>query len=109
MHILNTSSNFIYDQNHNLILDNENNYIVGDTIVINGEKEYEVTFIDEENNIAYAEYNGSYSNDNFSSRYKTNLIVFSTIFITILFVVFSLLLFYKLKLKRKRKHALKHH
>ena len=101
--------NFIYDQNNNLIIDNQNSYIVGDIIVIDGIKEYEVTFVDEENNLAYAEYNGSYTNNNFSSRYKTNLIVFSAIFITVLLVVFSLLLFYKLKLKRKRKHTPKHH
>ena len=102
-------NNYIFDENNNLILDNENDYIVGDIIVIDNKNEYEVVFVDNENNLAYAEFSGTYDNKNFSSKYYKNVISFSIIFVAFLVVVFSLSLFYKLKLKRKRRKTLKHH
>lgn len=101
--------NYIYDENNNLILENSENYMVGDVIVINGKNEYEVTFVDANNNLAYAEYNGSYNNKTFTSRYKANIIVFSSFFIVFLLFVFCSALFYKLKLKRQKKHSPKRH
>lgn len=101
--------NYIFDENNNLILDNENNYIVGDIIVIDNKNEYEVTFVDNKNNLAYAEFNGEYKNNNFSSKYYKNIIFFSIFFILFLFFVFLLALFCKLKLRKKRIHNPKRH
>ena len=99
----------IFDENGNLILENTQSYIVGDVIVIDNKDEYEITFVDVENNIAYAEFNGSYNNNNFTSKYYKNIILFSVVFISFLLFVFFLALFYKLKLQRKRNNEQKRH
>ena len=101
--------NFIYDENNNLILENDNNYVVGDIIVIDNKNEYEVTFIDTQNNLAYAEFNGEYFSQNFSSRYKKNIVLFSCFFVVFLIVIFSLSIFYTLKSRRKKIKSPKHH
>ena len=103
------NQNYFFDENNNLILDNENNYMIGDVIVIDNKKEYEVTFIDKENNLAFAEYNGEYKNKNFSSRYGKNIVFFSFFFVFLLTFIFFLALFYKLKSRHKRKRTPKHH
>ena len=103
------NQNYIFDENNNLILENNNNYVIGDIIVIDNKNEYEITFIDEQNNLAYAEYNGSYNDNEFKSRYKSNIIVFSCLFIVFLLTIFFLAFFYKLKLHKKRNKNLKHH
>ena len=101
--------NYIFDENNNLILDNGNKYIIGDIIVIDNKSEYEITFVDNENNLAYAEFNGNYEKENFSSKYYRNIIFFSIFFILLLSFVFSLALFYKLKPRKRKTNNLKHH
>ena len=97
------NNNFVFDENNNLILENNNDYIVGDIIVIDNKNEYEIVFVDNENNLAYAEFSGTYDNQNFSSKYYKNVIRFSIFFVTFLIVIFCIALFCKLKLRKKQR------
>lgn len=60
---------FVYDSNNNLIFEG-NKIEVGDKIIDSNLKEYEITFVDHENHLGYADYNGRYQNPKVNKKSK---------------------------------------